>query len=102
MEKTQVELRLSPEQAKDDQMIQKIIARQMKVSDRDIQIRWKKRSIDARKHRIVVNATFDVIGAEDTFEEKVYYTPKGAGKEVHIVGADQLECLLPCVRLSWV
>lgn len=54
-----IQFQLSPEQAKDEVYIRSRIARELNIND-EFEFRWRRRSIDARRKRIQINASFDV------------------------------------------
>lgn len=84
----EIQLRLSPESAKDSVQIQTLIAKELKLSINSFDFRWKKRSIDARKRNIVINGTFLIKPVDEKWEEQVYFKPKASlAQEVHIIGA---------------
>lgn len=88
MEPHIIQLKLSLEQAQDDDQIHRILARQLKKDPSNIQFRWKKHSIDARRKKIIVNGSFEVISSDADFEVVAYYQPIALGtKTVHIIGA---------------
>lgn len=84
-----LQFQVTPEQAQDEAFMIQRVARELNTSPDKIQIRWKKRSIDARKPAIKVNATIEVIGIEDEFQPLDSFFPqnvKGAPR-VGIIGA---------------
>ena len=56
----QIQFQVTPEQAKDNDFLQKKIANELQLSDSDFTFQWKKRSVDARKAQIKVNCTLTV------------------------------------------
>ena len=87
----QLQFQFSPEQAKDDSFIRSAISRELKLpKDHLFAYKWHKRSIDARKRDIKINASFEVFldGILPPFEAE--FKPqkvKPNSKVVHIVGA---------------
>lgn len=61
----QVQFQATPEQAKDDQWLQRRI--ESELGEKGIRFRWRKRSIDARKAQIKVNCAFDVVPEGEDF-----------------------------------
>jgi len=56
----EIQLRLTPEEAKDDLFISHKLSHQSKIPITEIHFKWKKRSIDARKKEIIILGTFIV------------------------------------------
>lgn len=85
----QVQFQVSPEQAQNDVYLRNKIADELNLAPDSFVFQWKKRSIDARKRQIKINASFDVFTEGDAPESKAYYTPQNvAGKpEIAIIGA---------------
>ena len=89
MEVTSIQFQMTPEQAKDDAFIRKRLARELNRTGDSFEYRWKRRSIDARKPSIKINATFEVIEKGGSYPEMDVLKPKnvkGAPK-VGIIGA---------------
>ncbi|MGJ8661135.1 MAG: NAD(P)/FAD-dependent oxidoreductase [Bacteroidota bacterium] len=84
-----IQIFLTPEQVSDNDFISYQLSEAIGIPSKDFQFRWKKRSIDARKRDIKVNATFEIIAAKETWPEEVFYEPKeiDPSKLIHIVGA---------------
>lgn len=86
-----VEFQFTPEQAKDDAFIRQSIARELNLSNHtDFAYKWAKRSIDARKRDIKINATLEVFkdGVIPVFEPE--FNPQKVTEQspvVHIIGA---------------
>jgi len=87
MESTQIFL--SPEQVSDTEFIAFQLGEKLDRPVESFQFRWKKRSVDARKRDIKVNATFEIIDAHESWPEEVFYEPKKVdpSKVIHIIGA---------------
>lgn len=83
----QVQFQATPEQAKDEQWLLHRIGKE--VGRPDIQFRWKKRSIDARKSQIKINCSFEVIPSNEQFEAISNFSPKVVSDApiVHIIGS---------------
>lgn len=87
----QLTFQFSPEQAKDDAFIRKAIAHELKLDVHSpFAFQWLKRSFDARKRDIKVNATLEVFldGKKPAFNAD--FTPISVTENspvVHIVGA---------------
>lgn len=85
-----IDLIITPEQAKDEVSIEKAIRKALKLDDhQSFTFRWLKRSIDARKKAIKVNARFEVAVNEDFPPKHDYYTPQPVSNapEIYIIGA---------------
>lgn len=87
----QVQFQFSPEEAKDDSFIRQAISRELKLpKDHSFAYKWHKRSIDARKRDIKINASFEVFMDGKIPEFDADFHPKKVtadSKVVHIVGA---------------
>ncbi|MBW7867678.1 MAG: NAD(P)/FAD-dependent oxidoreductase [Brumimicrobium sp.] len=80
---------LTPEQAKDVVFIEKHLRRLLKFNGDIFEYRWLKRSIDARKKDIKINARFEVALDEELPQPKPYFIPQNVSEspEVVIIGA---------------
>lgn len=89
MQLQSIQFQITPEQAQDEDFLRKKIAKELHLEPNAFTFRWKKRSIDARKQAIKINATFEVIGGDDAFPEPELFQPKDVrnGKEIGIIGA---------------
>jgi uncharacterized FAD-dependent dehydrogenase len=85
----QVQFQLSPEEAKDENSIRQRIARETGLNPDDFAFEWHKRSIDARKRDIRINAIFEVYNDGVVPEFDTDFHPQSVAKqpEVHIIGA---------------
>ncbi|WP_343603849.1 FAD-dependent protein [Fluviicola sp.] len=87
----QVQFQFSPEEARDEVFIRAAISNELKLKkDAPFAYKWYKRSIDARKREIKINATFDVFpdGIIPEFDAEFHPQQVTAdSKIVHIVGA---------------
>ncbi len=83
-----LQLQVTPEQAKDDLFLKKLIRSELNIQS-DFEFVWRKRSIDARKKQVKINATFEVYLDGESIPQETYYTPQDVSgkKEIGIVGA---------------
>lgn len=86
----QVQFQFSPEEAKDESFIRSAISNELKLSVDSFAYKWHKRSIDARKREIKINASFEVFsdGILPPFEAE--FNPRKVTADspvVHIIGA---------------
>ncbi len=100
-----IQIQILPEQATDLQWIEKTLATRLCLELGAFQFRWKKRSIDARKREIKINATFEYISINETWPEASHFVPKKVDnkKRIHIIGAGPagLFAALRCIELGW-
>jgi uncharacterized FAD-dependent dehydrogenase len=84
-----IQIFLTPEQVSDTEFIAHQLSEKLSRPSNSFQFRWKKRSIDARKRDIKVNATFEIIDAKESWPKDVFYEPKKVDhtKVIHIIGA---------------
>jgi uncharacterized FAD-dependent dehydrogenase len=82
---TDISLVLSPEEAKNDEVIRLKLAQACELSPHELYFKWKKRSIDARKKEIKIQALFLVsdqpfeeLKSRFKFEKKLSNTPSVA------------------------
>ncbi len=61
----EVQFQVSPEQAKDEDFLKQKIQTELPKGITEFAFRWKKRSIDARKRDIKINASFEVFVDEE-------------------------------------
>ncbi len=85
----EIQFQCSPEEAQNEQFLRKRIARELKLSDDSFAYRWHKRSIDARKRDIKINATFEVFPDGMLPEFDADFSPQNVqnAPEIHIIGA---------------
>lgn len=85
----QVQFQVSPEEAQDLDYLAKRIARETGLTLDSFEFKWAKRSIDARKRDVKINATFDVFekGKTPTFDPDFYPKNVSNAPVVHIIGA---------------
>jgi uncharacterized FAD-dependent dehydrogenase len=86
-----IQIQITPEQAKNDQEICQEIARFLHIKDTSlIRFKWKKRSLDARKRQLKINATLEVFLNDEVIPDTTPIYEKTNvvhSKEVHIIGA---------------
>jgi uncharacterized FAD-dependent dehydrogenase len=85
----QVQFQISVEEAKDKEFLRSKIAQELNLTDNSFQFKWRKRSIDARKRQLKINATFDVFLTEEEIEKPIYYVSQNVSdkKPIAIIGA---------------
>jgi uncharacterized FAD-dependent dehydrogenase len=86
----QIQFQISPEEAQNNDFLRSRIAQELSCAEDAFSFKWRKRSIDARKRQIRINATFDVFtGVEEVPETPVYYTPQSVSNqsEIAIIGS---------------
>lgn len=85
----QVQFQITVEEAKNDDFLKRKISEELNIPADSFQFKWKKRSIDARKRQIKVNATFDVVQGDESIEDKSYYVAQNVSDkpEIAIIGA---------------
>lgn len=85
----QVQFQITVEEAKNDVFLRHKIAEELNLAPDSFTFKWKKRSIDARKRQIKINATFDVFTEAEVIEPKIYYQPQDVreGKAIAIIGS---------------
>lgn len=85
----QVQFQVSPEEAKDDAFLAKRISEEIGQPVGSFDFSWLKRSIDARKRAIKINATFAIVakGALPAFDPDFHPQNVANSPEVHIIGA---------------
>ncbi|MFA7273568.1 MAG: FAD-binding protein [Crocinitomicaceae bacterium] len=100
-----IQITLTPEQVSDNEYIGFRLSQELSLPADAFQFRWKKRSIDARKREIKVNATFEYIDAQSQWPAEVLYAPKTVDpkKVIHIIGAGPagLFAALRAIELGW-
>jgi len=85
-----IELKLSPESASNEDFIQSVIAKKINLNPSDFYFRLKRRSIDARKKKILVVCLIEVYMNDDEVEnnKEQYRALKiDSNKEITIIGA---------------
>ncbi len=86
----EISFQCSPEEAKDFNFLEDKIKQELNLSrTSNIDFRWKKRSIDARKRNIKINCTFEVEVDTQLPDISYQFEFKDVrnSKEVHIIGA---------------
>jgi uncharacterized FAD-dependent dehydrogenase len=101
---TTIQFQFTPEQAVDDNYIEKAIQKELKLEPNSFDFKWHKRSIDARKRDIKINATFEVFpkGKTPSFDADFSPLKVHESKAVHIIGAGPagLYAALRCLELG--
>lgn len=84
-----VQFQLSPEEALDKAIIEKRIASEINQKIGTFDFKWLKRSIDARKRTILINATFEVAAKGELSDFEPDFHPQDVREKppVHIIGA---------------
>jgi uncharacterized FAD-dependent dehydrogenase len=84
-----VQFQLSPEEAQDKAFIEKLIASEINQKIGTFDFKWLKRSIDARKRIILINATFEVAAKGELSDFEPDFHPQDVREKppVHIIGA---------------
>lgn len=84
-----VQFQLSPEEAQDKAFIEKRIASEINQKIGTFDFKWLKRSIDARKRTILINATFEVAAKGELSDFEPDFHPQDVREKppVHIIGA---------------
>jgi uncharacterized protein len=85
----QLQVQVTPEQAADMSSLRTIIARELHEDENSFDFVWHRRSIDARKAAVKINAAFLVYPKGQVPPTPVRFNPLNVanGKPVHIVGA---------------
>ncbi|MBZ9630248.1 FAD-binding protein [Salegentibacter sp. LM13S] len=105
--KYQYQIRLTPEEAANQQKLMKAVSSHGGIASKDINyVKVLKRSIDARQKAIKINLKVDVYVNEDFTEEKIFlpdYQDVNNKEEVVIVGAGPagLFAALRCIELGF-
>ncbi len=83
-----IQFQVTPEQAKDDAYLSKRIQEELRINGK-FTFKWKKRSVDARKRQIKINASFDVFLGEAPEVSTISFKPQDVSDrtEVGIIGA---------------
>ncbi|ASS48232.1 MAG: FAD-binding protein [Candidatus Fluviicola riflensis] len=89
IEPKQLQLQISPELAADPEKLHLHIARELNQSPDSFEFVWHKRSIDARKRDIKINATLHVYPKGEVPVKPATFHPKNVSKAtpVYIIGA---------------
>lgn len=101
----EIQFQVTPEQAVDNGFLHSKIKSELGLRSDDFQFQWKKRSIDARKATIKINASFDVFVDEEIPDFTPEFHPtdvRNASVEVAIIGAGPagLYAALRCLELG--
>lgn len=96
-----VQIQLPPEEVANENYIRSQLER--KLGRKEFSFFWKKRSIDARKRTIMINATFSILPEGQKPKTQKFFQPKPLGnKTIHIIGAGPagLFAALRCLELG--
>jgi len=101
----EIQFQITPEQAVDNDFLHSKIKNDLGLNSNDFQFQWKKRSIDARKTAVKINATFEVFVDEEIPDFNPEFQPLDVQKalvEVAIIGAGPagLYAALRCLELG--
>jgi uncharacterized FAD-dependent dehydrogenase len=85
----QLQFQVTPEQAADPSALEKLISSEIGQAVGTFDFRWLKRSIDARKRAIRINATIEVYPKGELPERMTSFHPKNVkdAQPVYIIGA---------------
>ncbi len=102
----EIELSCSPEEAKNEYFLEKLIRKQFKLGENiALEFRWKRRSIDARSKHIKIRGVL-LLGIEENLPRLGriidFKNVQNASKTVHIIGAGPagLFAALQCIELG--
>lgn len=96
-----IQIQLPPEEVANEEYIRLQLER--KLGRKDFSFFWKKRSIDARKRNILINATFTILGKDEKPKKASFFEPKTLSQQsIHIIGAGPagLFAALRCLELG--
>lgn len=102
-----MQFRLSLNESKDERVLKRKVAHYLSVSEKEITaIKILRKSIDARKSRIIINYKLQVFINEDIPKGKEYifdYKDVSNAKEVHIIGFGPagMYAALRCIELGY-
>lgn len=84
-----VQFQVTPEQSKDEDFLERRIRTELKLEETPFHFKWARRSIDARKRQIKINASFDVYIDDQKPQILGGFEPKNVsgGTEVAIIGS---------------
>lgn len=84
-----IQFQISVEEAQDEVFLRKKIADELRIDIDSFTFKWRKRSIDARKRQIKVNASFDVFMDGEIEPARVYFESQSVKDKpaVAIIGA---------------
>ena len=103
----EMQFRLSLKESKDEQILKRKVAHYLSVLEKDITaIKILRKSIDARKPKIIVNYKLQVFINEEVPKEKNYifdYKDVSNAKEIHIIGFGPagMYAALRCLELGY-
>jgi uncharacterized FAD-dependent dehydrogenase len=87
---TTIQIQLTPENVKNDNAIQLAIAHELNIPLNSFVYKWRKRSLDARKRQLKINASFEVYDLKEEVvnEPSVFHLNDVTNADVvHIIGA---------------
>lgn len=103
--KHEVQLRLTPEEAKNNAFIEQALSDALHLKGTTFEFVWRKRSIDARKRQIYINAYFEVYVNEalPSFDPDFKPIEIDPSQKVAIIGAGPagLYAALRALELGW-
>jgi uncharacterized FAD-dependent dehydrogenase len=84
-----VQFQIPLEEAKDDVFLREKIAQELNLNGADFTFKWRKRSIDARKRQIKINASFEVFLNSEVETQRNYFESQKVDqkKAIAIIGA---------------
>ncbi len=84
-----VQFQIPLEEAKDDVFLREKIAEELNINATDFTFKWRKRSIDARKRQIKINASFEVFLNGEVEVQRNYFEAQKVNEKnaVAIIGA---------------
>ena len=84
-----VQFQIPLEDAKDDLFLREKIAQELNLNASDFTFKWRKRSIDARKRQIKINASFEIFLNGEVETARNYFEPQKVNEKnsVAIIGA---------------
>jgi uncharacterized FAD-dependent dehydrogenase len=83
-----IQFQFTPEQANDEGFISRRIQTELNLTESGFKFKWKKRSIDARKSDIKINATFEVFLKDEVLPENPIFKTQDVSNapQVAIIG----------------
>jgi uncharacterized FAD-dependent dehydrogenase len=85
-----IQLQLRPEEAASEWMVSDKLSKQLSVSSDSFTYFWRKRSIDARKRDVKINASFEVfMNGEEIPNQEIFFPAQNVAdkQEIFIIGA---------------
>lgn len=68
-----IQIRCTPEQAKDDRYLKQLIKSELNLSEQQFDYKWHRRSIDARKKQIMISGIIEVFINESIPDKEIIY-----------------------------